>query len=221
MCHYVHSFCFLLLAPFLCTALGNPVNSYHPPYFNDPGPWPPASSGMDGPPMDMYNQRHAPTPSPRNISGPGPPMRGEPGWLNSNYPFPSDQGAKRDGIPPEGYGKGMPPPPASSHSGLGPSPSWGSVQQRPGGGGIMNQQAPFGGARTLHSVLTQGMPPRGGSHHPHPISSMQGMKPHKPQQPVYASSQQKKEMIFPPDSVEATQPIVVKTKRRSSKEIGE
>ncbi|XP_063955013.1 AT-rich interactive domain-containing protein 1A-like [Lytechinus pictus] len=199
-------------------ALGNPVNSYHPPFFNEPGPWPASSSGMDGPPMDMYNQRHAPTPSPRNIPGPGPPMR-EPGWLNSNYPFPSDQGAKRDGIPPEGYGKGMPPPPASSHSGLGPSPSWGSVQQRPPAS--MMNQSPFTGARTLHSVLTQGMPPRGSSHHPHPISSMQGMKPpHKPQQPVYASSQQKKEMTFPPDSVEATQPIIVKTKRKTSKDIG-
>ena len=206
-----------------CTALGN--SPHQPPFFNDSRQWSHGSSGMDGPPTDMHHHRFTPNPSQRNYPGPAP-MR-EPTWPSSNYPFPSNQGAKREGMPPEQFNKGMPPPPSSGHSSsLGPSPSWGSVQHRDmprppyPSGGMVNQQAPFSGSHTLHSVLTQGMPPRRSPHGPHNMPHLPGMKPHKPPQPVFGSSQQKKEIVFPPDSIEATQPVVLKPKRKTSKDIG-
>lgn len=133
-------------------------------------------------------------------SGPWPPAAAAgtpaapPRWNDSRYPFPPNQGhSMRSG----------PGAPGSS-----PSPSWGTMHQRhptPYGPGQS------GGPRTLQQALMAAAH-RGREH-----NKMIG-KPSPPPMPV--QMQPKKEIVFPPDSVEATQPKMSRYRRKNSKDIG-
>ena len=105
-----------------------------------------------------------------------------------------------------------------SLSGTGPSPSWGTMQQR--------QPAPPYTNTSLgaHPFVSQAGPPRtlqqalmAAHRDRHPPSKL--MKTSPPQ--IHTTSPQKKEIVFPPDSVEASQPLLTKPKKKTSRDIGE
>ncbi len=104
-----------------------------------------------------------------------------------------------------------------AHSGGGPSPSWGTMQQR--------QPAPPYSNSSIgpHTFVSQAGPPRtlqqalmAAHRDRHPPSKM--MKASPPQ--IHTTSPQKKEIVFPPDSVEASQPALTKPKKKTSRDIG-
>ncbi|XP_022082490.1 AT-rich interactive domain-containing protein 1B-like isoform X4 [Acanthaster planci] len=121
-------------------------------------------------------------------------------------------GGSGGGFMPEAYGirdRSLP--------GAGPSPSWGSVQQR--------QPAPPYTNTSLgpHPFVSQAGPPRtlqqalmAAHRDRHPPSKM--MKSSPPQ--IHTTSPQKKDIVFPPDSVEASQPALNKPKKKTSRDIG-
>ncbi|XP_038049309.1 AT-rich interactive domain-containing protein 1A-like isoform X3 [Patiria miniata] len=175
-----------------------------PPSFGQQGPYPQgAYAGGDRP---MANQGGFPPGfregRPHQGPTPGPQQSGKHDLGGSGGGFISETYAMRD----------------RNLSGSGPSPSWGTmqIQQRQPAPPYTNTLGPHpfvsqaGQPRTLQQALMAAHRDR------HPPSKM--MKSSPPQ--IHTTSPQKKEIVFPPDSVEASQPALNKPKKKTSRDIG-
>ncbi|XP_033113247.1 AT-rich interactive domain-containing protein 1B-like isoform X2 [Anneissia japonica] len=139
------------------------------------------------------------------VPPPGPPNSWA-AWSDTHFPNSSQGGPKRDGYNAMRF-----------RDGHGPSPSWGTMQQRPGGspysnaspGMLLGAQA---GAPRLAALMSATREKH------HQMQQHSRMRQHRGQ--MSQSSHVQKEVIYPPGSVEAKQPSLVKRRRLKAKDCG-